>query len=441
VQWLLNPPEDDAQFPRPEWAVPENKNEVRREIRAAADEETRQMMRRMERREAMKEITDLRTWWIDRMRESPAPLREKMTLFWHGHFATSMEKVRDPYLLWLQNETFRRHALGNLEDLVKAVSRDPAMMVYLDMVQSRRKRPNENFARELMELFTLGEGNYTEDDIRNAARAFTGYKIDQRVQAFYFVKDSHDDGEKTFFGRKGRFDGDQIIEIILSRPECGRFLARKIWTFFAYEDPAETLVQDLGEAFRKSGYQIAELLGIIFRSREFYSERSYRTQIKSPVQWIVQTSKELETDFGMPRLILGALRQMGQTLFAPPNVKGWDGGKSWISTSTLLFRYNLANAIVNGDLEGVASGEGNPVRRIGRRGRPVDVTRIAPPDVRKDPRKLVDSLCIRLFQDPLGDKEREAFYRYAETRDVATDDTDVRGLLHLMMSTPQFQLC
>jgi uncharacterized protein (DUF1800 family) len=397
------------------------------------------------------EILDLRRWWLDRMMNGPAPLLEKMTLFWHGHFATSIQKVRDAYWMWLQNDTLRRNALGNFATLVKKISRDPAMMIYLDLQQSRREHPNENWARELMELFTVGIGNYTEQDIRESARAFTGYRIDFTTQQFRFAPFQQDHGTKTFMGQNGNLNGDKIIDTLVSKPACAEFIGRKLWRFFAEDEPSPAIVDSIAATIRAHKFEMRPILRDIFSSAEFYSERVMDNQIKSPVQYIVQTSKLLSSPAPPPIAAQNAMRQMGQILFAPPNVKGWDGGKQWISTSTLLFRYNFANYLINGDAilpanvrqprQGADVGFGRAAQYAQQIKRdPIDVAKLVPADARNKPRNVIDLLVKRFFQTPPTEKEIDAFAKYLESRGPEITDASLRELIHLMMSTPQFQV-
>jgi len=398
-------------------------------------------------------ILDLRRWWLERMMNGPAPLLEKMTLFWHGHFATSVQKVKDAYWLWLQNDTLRRSALGNFATLVKKMSRDPAMMIYLDLEQSRREHPNENWARELMELFTVGIGNYSEDDIRASARAFTGYRVDMTTQQFRFAPLQQDLGSKNFMGRSGGLNGDDIINILVSKPACAQFIGRKLWRFFVEDEPSEAIVDAIASSIRAHNYEMRPVMQEVFSSAEFYSNRAMGSQIKSPVQYIIQTSKLLGAPLPSPIVVQNAMRQMGQILFAPPNVKGWDGGKAWISTSTLLFRYNFANYLINGDAmlppgavaarakaagPGFRMQPGDLAEQIKRA--PVDVAKIVPDNLREKPKNLVDFLSVRFFQTQSPEKEASSFVQYLEARKPDTSDETMRGLVHLMMSTPQFQL-
>jgi uncharacterized protein (DUF1800 family) len=297
------------------------------------------------------ETQRLGLWWANRMLRTSRPLEEKLTLFWHGHFATGENKVRDYRMMLQQNNMFRARASGNLRDLVVAILKDPAMLVYLDNGENVRRHPNENFGRELLELFTMGVGNYTERDVREAARAFTGWSND--VLAFKFNAELHDDGDKTFLGRTGNFNGEDIIDIILQQPVTGEFVAGKLYRYFVREDMSDAVKKELGRSFRESGYQVKPLMKRILLSKDFYSPASYATQIKSPVHLVVSTYKkmgltEMPTipDFGR---MTGSL---GQALFDPPNVAGWAGGRTWITPASLLQRGNLFRDVLFPDEKG-----------------------------------------------------------------------------------------
>jgi uncharacterized protein (DUF1800 family) len=266
--------------PVPEWAHPRDLGAIRMEAHLAKQRGDNFKMRKARKLEG-DELLDLRSWWLERIATTPAPLVEKMTLFWHGHFATSAQKVKDAYWMWLQNDTLRRHALGNFVTLTKAISRDPAMMIYLDLPQSRRKHPNENWARELMELFTVGIGNYTEKDVRESARAFTGYRLDLATQRSRFASGEHDAGPKDFLGRIGNFNGDDIIDILTQQPACAEFVARKICRYFIEDEPSTELVNLVAERMHAHKFEIKPLLWEIFCSAEFYSERVMQSQIIS----------------------------------------------------------------------------------------------------------------------------------------------------------------
>jgi uncharacterized protein (DUF1800 family) len=452
VRDLVDVKSDTANVPPPAWAHPRNVRQQRMEIKAAKDrgENFQQKVRQIRMMEG-DEIVDLRRWWLDRMLNGPAPLLEKMTLFWHGHFATSIQKVRDAYWMWLQNDTIRRNAFGNFGVLVKKISRDPAMMIYLDLQQSRQEHPNENWARELMELFTVGIGNYSEQDIRESARAFTGYRIDFTTQQFRFAPFQQDHRPKTFMNRNGNLNGDEIIDTLVSKPACAQFIGRKLWRFFVEDEPSSAVVDSVAATIRSHNFEMRPILRDIFTSAEFYSDRAMGSQIKSPVQYIVQTSKLLDAPSPAPIAAQNAMRQMGQILFAPPNVKGWDGGKAWISTSTLLFRYNFANYLINGDTilppnvrqprQGTDVGFGRAAQYAQQIKRdPIDVGKLVPPDVRTKTREIIDLLAKRFFPARPADKELDAFAKYIESSGPDVTDTTLREVVHLMMSTPQFQL-
>jgi uncharacterized protein (DUF1800 family) len=264
VNALVNAVPDNV--PPPSWAAPGDEQDLREQLKGATTPDEKRMLRKILQQKFRSEMKDLTRWWVDRMLNTSSQFIEKMTLFWHGHFATSAEKVRPAYKMWLQNQTFRREGLGNFRSLIKAVSRDPAMMVWLDTAQSRKERPNENFAREVMELFTLGEGHYTEADVKAAARAFTGYRIDQLNQSFRFAQNQFDPDLKTFMGKTGPWDGDQILDIIVSQPQCARFITAKIWKYFVYDDPELNLVNALASELRNGRYELRPFMSKLLLS-------------------------------------------------------------------------------------------------------------------------------------------------------------------------------
>ncbi|HTJ28016.1 MAG TPA: DUF1800 domain-containing protein [Candidatus Limnocylindria bacterium] len=315
----------------------------------APNAEERMAAMKAKRLSRRRNLIALQTWWLERMIASPAPLQEKMTLFWHGHFTSAInEKNVTAQMMLAQNQLFRRNALGDVRALTLAVSQDPAMLRYLDNSVNVKAHPNENYARELMELFTLGIGNYTERDVRESARAFTGwtYRLDRETGYGTFVADDrrHDDGVKTFLGRSGAFDGADIVRIIFEQPAAPRFLATKLLAFFVYQDPEPELVDQVAALIVRKGFVLQTVLSTLLRSQVFYSDRAYRALVKSPVEFVVGTHQL----FGSPQVVpfeLATLRSMGQVLFYPPNVKGWDGGAAWINSQTVLTRENFANAI------------------------------------------------------------------------------------------------
>ncbi len=308
-------------------------------------------------------------WWANRMLQSPAPLQEKMALFWHGHFASNEAKVRDYRKLLGELEIFEKQGTGNFRDLTVAVAQSPGMLSFLDAGVNVKGASNENFAREIMELFTMGVGHYTEKDIREAARAFTGWNYVDMT--FVVNKDQHDDSEKTFLGKTGRFDGVQVIDIIMQQPATADYIAGKIYRYFVREDPSPALQKQLGAVLRDSHYEIKPLLEKIFLSRDFYSPASVGTQIKSPVVLAVSTYKKLGLTSipGVPdfNLATGAL---GQQLFSPPTVAGWAGGQSWITPGLLLERGNFVRDILFPDISFLPPDRytgGGEVRRVAER--------------------------------------------------------------------------
>jgi uncharacterized protein (DUF1800 family) len=466
VSRLLEPADDAGLAARPEWFAPETYKALAISVRderislmASETTEAQQKIRQRQLRKAMQDrqqSAEAAGWWLERLFASKAPLAEKMTLFWHGHFATSLEKVKDPYLMLQQNELFRRHALGNIRELTKSVARDPAMMIYLDTDQSVQTKPNENFAREVMELFTLGEGHYSEQDIKESARAFTGLKINRLLGRSFFHEPSWDRGEKEFLGTKGPFRSDDIVDIIFRQPWCAPFLAGKLCAFFVSDTPSDPLVTAVSQELQRHDFAIAPVLKTVFLSGEFYRPIHRRAQIKSPVQFLVQTRHALGLD-SLPRpLQLGILQQLGQVLFRPPNVAGWDGGRAWINTNTLLARYNIAGYLVKGPDSGYrppmaqgrnAAQKGNRAARdrLARqlaRHAVADIPRLAPAELRQNRDDLIAALSRRLFLAELTDAELRPFKEYLESQGPQPpSDQTIANLLHLMMSTPAFQLC
>ncbi len=286
----------------------------------------------------------LEEWFLDRMIQTPAPLQEKMTLFWHGHFTSSYQKGIPAQALVDQNNLFRANALGNIRELTLQVAQDPAMLRYLDNAQNVKAHPNENFARELMELFTLGIGNYTETDVRESARSFTGWNLN-RDFAFVDNAAQHDDGTKTFLRRTGNFSGRDIVEIIFAQPAAAKLFADRLLNFFVYNDPEPELVDAVAALLRTNGYALQPVMATLLRSNVFYSERAYRALVKSPAEFVVGSCRLFGVKSSEPP-VLGALSRMGQRLFYPPDVKGWNGGAAWLNSQTLLARENFASGLM-----------------------------------------------------------------------------------------------
>ncbi|MEM9819648.1 MAG: DUF1800 domain-containing protein, partial [Bacteroidota bacterium] len=301
--------------------LPTSTSLISREM-AAMNESSKKEKRKQARRAVLR----LNQEWIERMANPSHPvLLEKMTLFWHGHFACI---TRQPHLAGQQLQTIRQHALGNFKDLVLAMAKDVSMIRFLNNQQNKKRKPNENFARELMELFTIGRGNYTEQDIKAAARAFTGWSSNLRGE-YKFKRRQHDYGSKTFMGKTGNFGGEDIIDILLERRETAQFISRKVYRYFVNEKVDERRVSALAAQFYQSNYNITALMKQIFSSDWFYAPENVGVKIKSPIELLVGMMRSLNVQFAQAKGMLFVQKALGQILFRPPNVAGWPGGKSW----------------------------------------------------------------------------------------------------------------
>jgi len=448
VSWLVDYERIPDDTPPPDWTQNISATELtqRDAIYKMADADTRRELQRMRGNQENKQIADLRYWWMRRMSLGPRPFQEKMTLFWHGHFATSFEKVRSPYFLWLQNETLRQNATGNFLTLLISMAEDPAMLDYLDGERSNKGKPNENFAREVMELFTLGEGNYTEQDIQQLARAFTGWGLSKDRLHYEYHLSNHDTGPKTIFGQTGNFTGEEALQLITQQPACAPFLVSKIWRYFVQDQPPAAVVKQLSTEFVAHGLDLGWLMGRIFRSQEFYAPEVVRSQIKSPVQWIISASHQLEAPLPTEAMTLVMLLQLGQELFQPPNVKGWDGGVAWITTNSLLDRYNFAAALVEGQrvplpaLTGQMQGFANSIHNDGLlQTGPAPVAQLFTPDQVAAPDPFLNALQARFLNGSLNPLRLASMREFVQTR-VPLQEPDIRKAIRLLMSTPEYQL-
>lgn len=437
--------------PDPDWARPEPERMMRmRDMYRNGTPEEKKQRQREEAQLQRERMLELRGWWLQRMARGPRPFQEKMVLFWHGHFATSVEKVREAYYMWRQNELFRRLATGNWLELLTDAGKDPAMLIWLDQAQSNKQHPNENFAREVMELFALGEGHYTEHDVTEGARGLTGWSLDRLNERYIYRPNLHDTGEKTFLGKTGTFDGDDIIAQIVAQPQAARFITSKLWTFFAGQEPSMELCDAMADDFRANGDNFKPFLRTMFRSEEFYGPDIVRNEVKSPVQWLIGSVRMLQCDLPPTLICWGMLRQLGQDLFAPPNVKGWDGGVTWITTNTLLARYNDAQSLVEGSRppltaqdfarkQGGANGKKaeKMMQRLHIGG--VDVEKILTPEERTDKGTLVASLEHRLLQTTLKEDQNAALRDFLNSRQTL-NDADIHTAIRLVMCTPEYQV-
>lgn len=441
--------------PAPEWAHPEpdRMQAMRNAYRSGTPEERRQA-NQAEQKLQYQRMIELRGWWLNRMAKGPRPFQEKMTLFWHGHFATSVEKVHEAYYMWRQNELFRRLATDNWLRLLIEMGQDPAMLVWLDQAESRKQHANENFAREVMELFALGIGYYTEKDVTEGARALTGWSLDRMNERFVYRPEYHDDGIKTYLGLTGNLTPEDVLAQIVAQPHSDVFITGKIWNFFGGQMPSADLNEALAAELRANGNNFKPFLRVMFSSEEFYSPDIVKNAVKSPVQWLVGTSRMLQSDLPPPLICMGMLRSLGQDLFQPPNVKGWDGGLSWITTNTLLARYNEAATLVTGSLQPLAGADfslkGNGKKRPNAEKRfqkmadrirvgGVDVDKILTPDELASKDLIVASIQHRLLQSDLSDDQENALRDFLDSR-TQLNNSDILTVIRLVMATPDYQV-
>jgi uncharacterized protein (DUF1800 family) len=296
--------------------------------------------------------TALRNWWLMLMLNQKRSISEKMTLFWHNHFVSEISKVNYPQRMYWQNKLERDYAIGNFKDFTKKMTTDPAMLVYLDGVQNQKSAPNENYGRELLELFTIGIGNYTETDIKQAARALTGWQIDSNTGiTSVFNKARFDDGDKTFLGKTGKFGYEDIINIIFEKEETAKFICRKLYKEFVYYKPDETIVTEMASVFRNNNYEVKPVLAYLFKSEHFYKPEFLGAKIKSPAEIIIGTLKNLELsnpDTAFQSYLFDMGKSLQQELFEPPDVRGWEGQRKWISSTTFPQRNSYTDSLING---------------------------------------------------------------------------------------------
>lgn len=390
-------------------------------------------------------VRDLNLQWLDQMASGKAALREKMALFWHGHFACRTQG-RNPLFMQQYANTIRQHALGRFGDLLMAVSKEPAMLQFLNNQQNRKNAPNENFAREVMELFTLGRGNYSEHDIKDAARAFTGWQFTPEGQ-FVFRDRIHDEGEKTIFGKTGLFNGEDVIAMLLTNKQTARFITAKIYRFFVNETEDKKQVDALAEQFYKSGYDISDLMETIFTADWFYDTRNSGAHIKSPVELLVGLRHTLGVQFEQPQSQIFVQRTLGQVLFYPPNVAGWPGGKNWIDSSSLLFRMQLPSYVLKATEIMVQPKEDGDVNTqlLARKGNAKFRTRVNWADFEaafaKTPdAALADALALTLLPFPLRPDQHSLLESQLKSSSGQPRSERIQALTVALMSLPEYQL-
>ena len=441
----LDPPDRTAPPANPDTMHPPTRRQ-RRALRQARRNDNQQVIdayrkqRLQMRRADRREFRQLQRWWLQRMIETPRPLEENLTLLWHGHFATRYRNVRDAYMMQQQHAFLRANANTSFVTLAAGIVRDPAMIKFLNNNRNYARNPNENLARELMELFTLGEGQYTERDIKQAARALTGYHIDD--DDFLFRRRAHDGGEKRILGRTAEFDGDALVRHLLRQRACWVFIAFKLYRHFV-ADVGDTLadvprtyrtvILDLARELRRHEYALKPVLRTLFKSRHFYDARIIGRQIKSPVQLAVGTIRALDTPVRSIDNVHRAMRLMGQELFNPPSVAGWDSGRAWINTSTLFARQNLCTYLITGK---------HPRQKHWTRG-----------DINYDPLQLIENQAVRtdeaivnffvdeLLGDHIPDERRAPLVKFMRQRDKGLTRDSIAALLLLITAMPEYQLC
>ncbi len=377
--------------------------------------------------------------WIERMADdNQSALLERMSLFWHGHFAC---QIRSGRLVDLQLNAIRKHALGNFRDLVLAMAQDPAMIRFLNNQQNKKKQPNENFARELMELFTIGRGNYTENDVKEAARAFTGWSSNFQDE-YIFRTFQHDYGTKTFMGKTGNFDGADIIDILLERKETASFIAEKIFKYFVNERIEPARVRELADLFYDSGYDIGKLMRHLFLSDWFYEEKNRGHKIKSPVEYLAGLKKKLKVEFELPQSMIFLQRSLGQILFNPPNVAGWPGGRSWIDNSTLMLRLNIgAYLMTNAEVQFKVKEEPETMA-MNRNARKLKA-RLELSDLEKQSRSMSDRELFDFLRNfmivPNSKIQDQAFKKVISG--VSSETERLQRALIFFTSLPEYQVC
>lgn len=416
--------------------------DIARQKRALDPEERKKI-----RQQSREDLKSLNLTWLDEMVNSEAQLREKMSLFWHGHFAS-----RNINILYQQQllDVIRRNALGNFGDLLRGVSKSAAMINFLNNNQNRKGHPNENFAREVMELFTMGRGNYTENDIKEAARAFTGWGANIPGE-FVFRRNQHDEGKKTFLGKTGNFDGDDVLSILLENKQTAVYISRKIYRYFVNDEVDESKLQWMAGRFFQSNYNIGSLMQDIFTSDWFYDAKNIGCRIKSPVELLVGIQRTLPMDIENPEILLLLQRLLGQILFYPPNVAGWPGGKNWIDSSSLMLRLRIPQMIDASD-ELTMSPKDDDDQMMGMKDKPAagkgarmgqQIKAVVKwNEYTKNFENLSNDILIPSIAQVLlqhGGKLNEATIK--KYMDNSNRDTAVRTATIQLMSTPEYQMC
>jgi uncharacterized protein (DUF1800 family) len=402
------------------------------------------------RKQSQQDLKSLNLKWLGIMVSGEAQLREKMALFWHGHFA-----CREINIFYQQQllDTIRRNALGSFADMLREVSKSASMLSFLNNQQNRKQQPNENFAREVMELFTMGRGHYSEQDVKEAARAFTGWGFNLQGE-FVFRKNLHDDGIKQFLGRSGAFDGDDILDMLLEQKQTARFITEKVFRYFVHDEPDQSRVSWLADRFYASRYNISQLMEDIFTADWFYDARYLGAKIKTPVEFLAGLQRILPMEFEKPEVQLLYQRLLGQVLFYPPNVAGWPGGRNWIDSSSLMYRLRLPRLLHDDDTfsarpkddDDVMMGERDPdsaaraqraaAARKGMVNVDIDWTAYTDQFRGVDKEKLPAAIASTLLT--AGRIDLDTILRYTEKD---SRENYIRSMTVALMSLPEYQMC
>lgn len=421
-----------------------------RQQKKELDKEDKKMIQQKNR----ESIRNLNLYWLEEMVKSDAQLREKMAFFWHGHFA-----CRNLNIFFQQGllDVIRRNALGNFRTLLKEVSKTAAMLNFLNNQQNKKDHPNENFAREVMELFTLGRGNYTENDVKEAARAFTGWSATMKGE-FIFRRFQHDPDSKTVLGKTGNFDGDEVLDILLQQKQTAKFITQKIYRFFVNEQADGEKIEWLAERFYKNDYDISKLMEDIFTSEWFYDKKNIGVKIKSPIELITGIQRMLPMQFEKEEALLLIQRALGQILFYPPNVAGWPGGKTWIDSSTLMMRMRIPQMLNDRDEFNIKpkddddqmmgrknNAEEDPkataMKSLKRLGKPVLVTidwSSYTKSFESTQKEALQATICNILLQTKSQVNPDIIKQYADNSDR---ENFIKTVTLQVMSTPEYQLC
>jgi uncharacterized protein (DUF1800 family) len=485
VDRLLDDAAKSEVLDRPEWVRDVWVNTLRRYSDMPREEYLVTFRRTSTRND--EELLDLKARWVRQMVRSPAPLRENLTLFWHGHFTSASSKMfAVSQAFYLQNETWRKHAMGNFREFLEAATLDPGMLIYLDMEESDRNNPNENYARELLELFSLGVGNYTEQDIREIARAFTGWTLDAPLGTVKpdrptspetarslrrdglvptFVPARHDAGEKTVFGKTGKYGVKEVLDLVVSHPACGPHIAGRLIDYFGAHNSNGALRARMAKAFVESKCEIRPMLKLLFTSPEFYAAKARGNRVKSPTRLLVGACRDFDLQGEITPALAQSMVPFGQELFNPPTVKGWPSGNEWITATTLALRYRLGEVLLDGKLltgtqplgrirgtlipRDPAEAEKTIARLLALDAEKADTTgkdrikvqldpaRIVPKGLEADPVKLADHLLARV----LAVKPRAATREATIEACMAVPASERAKLVaRLILASPEYQV-